>query len=85
MKKRLARRREPFLYLGPGVSLTISMKLWDYDVWSTDDPFCHGDVGCTPEQLEAIHKGAGARLVLAQALASCYGDCRLTYNIRARP
>jgi hypothetical protein len=85
MKKRLARRREPFLCLGPGESLTISMRLWGSDVWSADDPFCHDDVVFNPEQLEAIQAGAGARLVLGQAFASYYGDCCLTYNIQVRP
>ncbi len=84
MKRRLARRREPFLYLGPGESLTISMRLWDYDVWSADDPFCHGDVVYNPEQLEAIQEGAGACLVLGQAFASYCGGCYLTYNIQVR-
>jgi len=85
MKRRLARRREPFLYLGPGESLTISLRLYDYDVWSAADPFCHDDVVYNPEQLEAIQEGAGARLVLGQAIASHYGDCYLTYNIQVRP
>jgi len=73
------------LYLRPGESLTIALRLYDYDVWSADDPYCHDEVVYNPETLEAIRDGPGARLVLGQPFWDAEGDCYLTYNITVLP
>lgn len=73
------------LYLGPTDSLTISMRLWEDDVWSAAEAICHGEVVYSPADLEAIEDGPGERLVLGQGFASHYGDCYLTYRITVLP
>lgn len=79
--------REPSidLYLGPTDPLIISMRLYDHDVWSDPEGYCHGEVTYYPDELESVETGPGARLVLGQAFASYYGDCYLTYTITVMP
>ncbi|MEW6567148.1 MAG: LysM peptidoglycan-binding domain-containing protein [Chloroflexota bacterium] len=69
------------MYLYPGDMLEISMRLWDYDVWSDDEAICHDDVVYRPDELEAILGSGGARLVLGQEFTSYWGACYLHYRI----
>ncbi len=45
------------LVLSPEESLTISSRMWDYDVWSTNDPFCHDEVIYSPSDLAGMISG----------------------------
>jgi len=73
------------LYLGPGDWLTISLRLYDYDVFSDDDPYCHDEAVYNPEELAAIRDGPGGRFVVGQAFWDDEGDCYLTYDIIVLP
>jgi LysM repeat protein len=73
------------LYLGPSDPLIISMRLYDHDVWSGPEGYCHGDVQYYADELESIQTGPGARLVLGEGFASYYGACYLTYTIAVVP
>jgi LysM repeat protein len=69
--------------LGPMDDLTISMKWWDYDVWSGKDEFCAGDFTIGHWELDDIAKSPDAER--QRAYEGDYdggpGECSLKFTV----
>ncbi len=58
------------------------MTLWDYDVWSPNDPFCDAVVVHSGTELEEIRSAMGGYATYrGQPFVSADGDCYLHYQI----
>jgi len=69
--------------LSPFQSLVITSRMWDYDVWSADDPFCHGVVAMSPRELLAIRDGVTPAEQISM-FKSREGMCHLRYTVEVR-
>ncbi len=73
------------LYLLPTEDLVLDMILWDYDVSSSNDPFCDATVVHPARELEEIRSsGGGSMHYRGQPFVSREGGCYLHYLIEVR-
>lgn len=63
--------------LGPLDDLTVTMKWWDYDVWTGDDRFCHGEHTITAYELNQIRTSDYRRKTYNPEYDGGGGNCYL--------
>jgi LysM repeat protein len=73
------------LVSGPDESITISMRFWDYDVWSANDPFCHGDYVFDAGVLERISESPDGVERFEREFSGGDGWCWLVFTIQVMP
>ncbi len=67
--------------LEPLDSLTVTMKWWDYDVWSEEDKFCHGEHTITANELYAIRISEFRRKTYTLNFDGGGGSCLLHFSV----
>jgi LysM repeat protein len=70
------------LSLSEADSLTITSDLWDYDVFSADDPICPGSIVLSPEQITDVLQTARTER-LVQVLGNTESTCGLSLEVSA--